>query len=54
MGKKVEITATWRRAWTGANQKPVELPKGVTPTQLATYTLVSRVLLNLDETITKE
>jgi hypothetical protein len=30
------------------------LPKGVTPTQLAAYTIVSRVLLNLDETITKE
>ena len=39
---------------TGANQKPGELPKGATPVQLATYTLVSRVLLNLDETITKE
>ena len=39
---------------TGSNKKPGELPQGTTPTQLATYTLVSRVLLNLDETITKE
>lgn len=30
------------------------LPSGTTPTQLAAYTVVSRVLLNLDETITKE
>jgi len=30
------------------------LKAGVTPTQLAAYTVVSRVLLNLDETITKE
>jgi hypothetical protein len=30
------------------------LPKNVTPAQLAGWTAVSRVLLNLDETITKE
>ncbi|MBI1839864.1 MAG: DUF1549 domain-containing protein [Verrucomicrobia bacterium] len=30
------------------------LPEGVNPTQLACYTVVSRVLLNLDEAITKE
>jgi len=29
-------------------------PEGVSPTQWAAYTVVSRVLLNLDETITKE
>jgi hypothetical protein len=39
---------------TGKNEKPDNLPEGVTPTQLAAYTAVSRVLLNLDETITKE
>ncbi|MEO7297757.1 MAG: PSD1 and planctomycete cytochrome C domain-containing protein [Verrucomicrobiota bacterium] len=38
---------------TGKNEKPT-LPEGTTPTQLAAYTVVSRVLLNLDETITKE
>jgi hypothetical protein len=39
---------------TGADAPPKDLPAGATPTQLAAYTVVSRVLLNLDETITKE
>jgi hypothetical protein len=34
--------------------KPPRLPDGVTPPQLAAWTAVARVLLNLDETITKE
>jgi hypothetical protein len=34
--------------------KKPELPKGTSPTQLAAWTVVSRVVLNLDETITKE
>jgi hypothetical protein len=34
--------------------KPFALPKGVTMSQLAAWTAVSRVLLNLDEAITKE
>jgi len=38
----------------GRTEPPKDLPKGVTPTQWAAYTVVSRVLLNLDETITKE
>ena len=38
----------------GKEQRPAQLPAGATPTQLAAYTVVSRVLLNLDETITKE
>jgi hypothetical protein len=33
---------------------PPALPAGATPKQLAAWTVVSRVLLNLDETITKE
>ena len=33
---------------------PPKLPDGVTPAQTAAWTVVSRVLLNLDETITKE
>jgi hypothetical protein len=34
--------------------KPPVLPEGTTPAQAAAWTVVSRVLLNLDETITKE
>ena len=33
---------------------PPKLPAGVTPPQLAAWTVVARVLLNLDETITNE
>lgn len=39
---------------TGKNQVPSDLAPGTTPAQLAAYTVVARVLLNLDETITKE
>jgi len=39
---------------TGKNETATQMPKGATPTQLAAYTVISRVLLNLDETITKE
>ena len=39
---------------TGKSGVIYNLPKGTTPTELAAYTVVSRVLLNLDETITKE
>jgi hypothetical protein len=39
---------------TGRSGPIVDLPKGHTPVELAAYTVVSRVLLNLDETITKE
>ena len=31
-----------------------QLPAGATPAQLAAWTVVSRVILNLDETITKD
>ncbi len=34
--------------------KPPHIPEGATPPQLAAWTAVARVLLNLDETITKE
>ena len=43
----------WLLAAIDAKNKPV-LPPGTTPAQLAGWTAVSRVLLNLDETITKE
>jgi mono/diheme cytochrome c family protein len=35
-------------------KKPPKLPEGVTPAQAAAWTALARVLLNLDETITKE
>jgi hypothetical protein len=33
---------------------PPALPHGITPAQAAAWTALSRVILNLDETITKE
>jgi hypothetical protein len=45
------------KPWELGAQNPAEPPKvpeGATPSQLAAWTAVSRVLLNLDETITKE
>jgi hypothetical protein len=39
---------------TGKDEAATGLPKAVTPTQAAAFTVVARVLLNLDETITKE
>ncbi len=38
----------------GDPKQPPKLPEGVTPAQLAGWTAVARVLLNLDETISKE
>ena len=55
--EKQRIADGWvnaREVGTGTNSIPKNLPAGTTPTQLAAYTVVSRVLLNLDETITKE
>ena len=51
------IAAGWVNAnelATGKIELAKNLPDGATPTQLAAYTVVSRVLLNLDETMTKE
>ncbi len=55
--QKAHIAEGWVNAAelaTGKTELPKKLPKNTTPTELAAYTVVSRVLLNLDETITKE
>ena len=47
----------WLSPWGLAGYDPAQraqMPKDVTPVRLAAWTAVSRVLLNLDETITKE
>jgi hypothetical protein len=54
--QKQRISEGWLDPWllaSGKNERP-ELPPNTTPAQLAEYPVVSRVLLNLDETITKE
>jgi hypothetical protein len=43
----------WEIAARNPDQPP-ELPKHTTPAQLASWTVLSQVLLNLDETITRE
>ena len=55
--QKQHLSEGWVNATelaTGKNEFTDKLPANITPTQLAAYTVVSRVLLNLDETITKE
>jgi len=55
--QKAHIAEGWINAAelaTGKTEISKKLPKNSTPTELAAYTVVSRVLLNLDETITKE
>ena len=42
-----------RELTTGDAAKLPRLPEGATPTDAAAWTIVSRVLLNLDETVTK-
>jgi hypothetical protein len=42
-----------RELTTGDPAKLPEIPPGTTPTDAAAWTIVSRVLLNLDETVTK-
>ena len=55
--QKARIAEGWVDPWllaTGENARPAKLPADATPAQFAAYTVVARVLLNLDETITKE
>ena len=37
----------------GSSEKLPELPRGVSPSDVAAWTIAGRVLLNLDETVTK-
>ena len=55
-GQKERIADGWlnaRELTTGDPAKLPDLPKGVTPTEAAAWVLAARVLLNLDETLTK-
>lgn len=55
--QRARIAEGWidsREIATGTNALPNDLPAGVTPADLAAYTVMSRVLLNLDETFTKQ
>ncbi len=53
--QRERIAEGWVNAWELSGYKDgSELPDGVSPAQLAGWTAVARVLLNLDETITKE
>jgi hypothetical protein len=57
--EKKRIAEGWLNSWqlttpeAGAAKRP-EVADGANPTELAAWTCVARVLLNLDETITKE
>ena len=55
--QKVRFQANVAKPWDlAANdpEHPPELPSGTTVADAAAWTVVSRILLNLDETMTKE
>jgi hypothetical protein len=55
--QKARIADGWLNAWElagGEKAAAPQVPNGASPTELAAWTAVSRVLLNLDETVTKE
>ncbi len=47
-------TSPWEVVTGSRSEPPADLPSGASPTDWAAYTVLARVLLNLDETITKE
>jgi hypothetical protein len=49
----VRLRDGWIDTWSLTGEPP-KLPEGATPVQLGAWTALSRVLLNLDETITKD
>jgi hypothetical protein len=53
-GRLGELLKGELAALTDAEAKAVKAPAGVEPKQFAAWTTVARVLLNLDETITRE
>jgi hypothetical protein len=56
--QRPRIADGWINPWEVATGQPAaqpdRLPRDATPTQWALYTVTARVLLNLDETITKQ
>jgi hypothetical protein len=55
--QKRRFESAGENAWAvaaGDSKQHPQLPPGVGPQELAAWTVVARVLLNLDETITKE
>ncbi len=55
--QRERLAQGWTNPWllaTGEAALPEGIAGGATPTELGAYTIVARVLLNLDETITKE
>ena len=54
--RRLRIAEGWISPWavgSGEFTKSPSLPSGVSPTEVACWTIASRVLLNLDETLTK-
>ena len=54
--QKKRVAEGWLDPWqlVGAEAEAPKIPNSSTPTELAAWTCVARVLLNLDETITKD
>ncbi|HTB10800.1 MAG TPA: PSD1 and planctomycete cytochrome C domain-containing protein [Bryobacteraceae bacterium] len=51
--QSIRLRDGWLDTWSLTGEPP-KLPEGATPVQLGAWTALSRVLLNLDETITKD